>query len=64
MYVARRYLWNDNHYTVTEKKSKNLVRDAEKRKADEQLDEAMMRIEQVAIIEGRMYWRARSPSFL
>jgi hypothetical protein len=47
---------------VPEKTAEDLARDAEQQKADEELDKAMMRIEQAALIEDQLNWRAQMPS--
>jgi hypothetical protein len=47
---------------VPEKTAEDLARDAEQQMADEELDKAMMRIEQAALIEDQLNWRAQMPS--
>jgi hypothetical protein len=47
---------------VPEKTAEDLARDAEQQKADEELDKAMMRIEQAALVEDQLGWRAQMPS--
>jgi hypothetical protein len=47
---------------VPEKTAEDLARDAEQQMADKELDKAMMRIEQAALIEDQLNWRAQMPS--